>query len=387
MEKVLINKKSIRKNRTVKLASKSVKKYYGRKSINTCGNTPKAKIGKLVNITDIGYVDLCGDNYSNIYNNSNPPKTAYNIKSKEDLISLCEVHDFTGRSGNGFKTAAKLKEYNAENGLLLVNGVECDPGLCHDAWIYRNMHNEVIQAVEVLDSLYGFKRIVIATKEPLNPDFDNAKIEEAKVSDRFPLGYEKYLIKDIFGIELSKDQLPVKEGILVLNIQTLLAIYEAMNSKNAGEYRYLTVLDSVNAKGYTVKSPIGMNISQVAMNVLKPEADLINSRIYCGGGLFMCHEAENDEKVKAETCFIAIGNMPDYEKAHNCVGCGKCKKNCPAGVDVKGIVGYYEKNGKLDKEECRKYNYEACIGCGACTYFCGAGKDTRALVAILNSKN
>jgi len=88
-----------------------------------------------------------------------------------------------------------------------------------------------------------------------------------------------------------------------------------------------------------------------------------------------------------ETCFIAIGNIPDYEKTHNCVGCGKCKKNCPAGVDLKGIVGYYEKNGKLDKEECRKYNYEACIGCGACTYFCGAGKDTRALVAILNSKN
>jgi len=61
------------------------------------------------------------------------------LRRKEDLISLCEVHDFTGRSGNGFKTETKLKEYHAENGLLLVNGVECDPRLCHDAWIYRNM--------------------------------------------------------------------------------------------------------------------------------------------------------------------------------------------------------------------------------------------------------
>lgn len=375
MERLLINEKSAKKNKNVKVAGKTARNYYGEKLFEGSKNLPKTKVRKFADITDISFMDLSGIDTSQLVEK-------YTVNTKEALVEICEKNDIRGGSGNGFPVAEKIKSFSKEHGTLIVNGIECDPGLYQDAWIFRNRLSDICKALNIIDMVFDFDRIIYATKEPGALGYSDAackKAEFIKVKDRFPAGYENFLIKAVTGIELPKDKLPIQEGIFVLNSQSVLSIYDAICGIESGKYRYFSAVNLLTAKATVVRAKLGTKAIDVANTVFgKMTADC-----YTGAGALRCHTISDEDLINAQTGIIALGHMPDYANAHSCVGCGQCIRNCPAGVRVKDIVAYYEKNGKLDKNICKKYNYEACIGCGACTYFCRAGKDTRELIATL----
>ena len=104
----------------------------------------------------------------------------------------------------------KFESFQANNGLLLINAVECDPGLVHDAWIYKNRMEEVLAGVKLITYALGIQEVILATKEPLN---QSLHIKQYKVADRFPMGYEKNLIKAVTGKEIPKGKHPSRRKI------------------------------------------------------------------------------------------------------------------------------------------------------------------------------
>lgn len=365
MEQSIVNKNSVKQNKKIKSAQKLAKKYYGEKMFERV-SAPKAKIRKIADITDISYLDLCGDSDT---------KGGVLIESKDTLIALCRENMLEGRSGNRFKTADKLENFKTPGGILIVNAVECDPGLLHDAWIYRNRAEDVVRGINILNNCFNFSDIIIGTKEPLRDKYNG--IKQVKVKDRFPMGYEKTLIKTVLGMELPAEIRPTDRGILVLNIQTVLAISELAGGQNTGDIRYITVIDTSEAKGFVVRVKTGTPVNEIVEKIYKIKTD----KVCVGDGALSCHRVKNDELVQQSTGFVGLGEMPDYENSRKCVGCGQCERNCPSGVNIRKIVQYSEKNGKVDAEQCSGFRADSCIGCGACTYFCHAGKDIRALVA------
>lgn len=370
MEKVIINKNMVKVNSTLKTVQKKAKKYYGDKLFSRNHGEPKAKVRKLADIENIEYISIV-DNESSMNETGEI--------SRDKLIAVCREHKLCGRSGDGFLTADKLNKYNKSKGILLINAVECDPGLVHDAWLYRNEMSMVKKGVAILNKCYNFKRILLTTKEPII--YDDSNIEYIKVKDRFPMGYEKFIIKTILGIDIEKNEYPSDKGILVLNIQTIIAIAEMFSKKIQSESRYLTVADVNNGKAVTVKAQIGMRIQDVYNKASVKLNNGKKGKIYTGTGAFGCHAISDDECVSEETNYIALGDMPDYDKSKNCVGCGGCSRNCPMGVKVSKIIQYVEKNGREDASKCAQFNPQQCIGCGVCTYVCKAGKDTRSIVS------
>ena len=362
METVIINKKTAQKSQAIRQGRKKAQRYYAEKYFGRNNGEPRTKIGKIADITNIDFVNLTDEKKET---------TGKTIYSKEELVEACKMQHITGRSGNGFSTAIKLESYHATKGILLINGVECDPGLFHDAWIYRNKLDDVVKGMEFLNTLYDFDRMIIATKEPVYREYTG--IEQVKVRDRFPMGYEKSLIKTILETDLGTTR-PTDKGILVLNIQTVLAVAELAQGKAAGNERFITFVDIENAKATVVKTQIGESVKAIA----KELAPTNSNPVYVGGGAMSCHPSFPDEKIMAETCFVAIGKATDYDNSHKCVGCGKCTRNCPASIKINKIVQEYEKSGKVNSG---KYDTQACIGCGACTYFCAGGKDLRSIIA------
>ncbi len=117
------------------------------------------------------------------------------VTTKEQLVQVCRDVNLKGRSGNNFKTGDKLEKFNCEEGILLINGVECDPGLVHDGWIYRNHLSKVNEGARILNNIFHFKKIILATKEPLKKK--ETIFEQVKIKDRFPMGYEKFIDSSI----------------------------------------------------------------------------------------------------------------------------------------------------------------------------------------------
>ena len=173
----LVNKNSVKKNKELKSAQKKARKYYQEKLFEKAPNATKAKIRKIADLSEVEYKAV-----------SELERSGDNIKtelSRDELISLCRGGNLTGRSGNGFETYRKLEAFHKDSGTLIINAVECDPGLVSDSWLYRNKQNLVIQGAEIIKNALGTNKVILATKDSL---MQLGKIKQIKVIDRFPMG-------------------------------------------------------------------------------------------------------------------------------------------------------------------------------------------------------
>lgn len=157
------------------------------------------------------------------------------------------------------------------------------------------------------------------------------------------MGYEKYLIKHILGIDISNNELPQDKGIIVMNLQTVIAIAELTQNKMAGRYKYITVHNIYTAKTKVVHVHIGDRVDMVAANCFFK--DNINKHtIYTGGGALNCHKSDEGELISNTTNYIAIGEMPSYKYAGKCKGCGACTYGCRAGKDVRKMIKWVKES-------------------------------------------
>lgn len=373
----LVNKKTVSANRELKQAQKSAKRYYEEgylarilaRLARKNHKLPRAKVRKFTKLEKVLFQE-----YKLSSRTVGIETTAFN---REELIALCKKTELRGQSGNGFLTYKKLERFTAKNGVLLINGVECDPGLVQDAWIYQNYLEQVEQGAKLVMHAMGITKAVLATKEPLQKK-KSAALTQVKVIDRFPMGYENALIKEVLAIDILEGKHPVDYGILVMNIQTVFAIGQIASDETVAHERYITVANISKAKTIVTKVALGDSISDIA-KFFFTEEEKKRKQIYVGSGAMNVHIAKKDEKVADETFYIAIGNAPDYENSSKCKGCGACSRNCPAGVTVHKIVKATE-NGSINTSVAKANCADLCINCGACTYGCPAGKDVRKVV-------
>jgi len=370
----VVNKQSVTKNKALRRAQKGAREYYKERLFQKAANAPKVRIGKLADLNHVGYkvisdVELADDIKGSL--------------SRDELIQLCKESCLTGRSGNGFEVSRKMEKLHKNNGILIINAVECDPGLVTDSWLYRNKKYHIEQGAKLLKEALDLDNVILATKEPLE---DIYGVQQKKVIDRFPMGYEKYLIKHVLGIEISNDELPQDKGIIVMNLQTVIAIAELRQNKTAGQYRYITVHNICAAETKVARVHIGERVDTVAAECFY-QNEIKNYHIYAGSGAFHCHKSTRGEIITDTTGYIAIGEMPLYEEAGKCKGCGVCTRNCPAGVIVHKLIKYVDANGMNEIKKGDFFNVSACIGCGACTYGCRAGKDVRKVVKWVKESN
>ena len=379
--KCVVNRQSIKKNKALKSAQKSARKYYQEKIFMKSSKEAKSAKAKIRKLADLRRVDY------KVFSDIEQMEKKHEAQlSKDELIAFCRKTELTGRSGNGFEVSRKLEAIMRTKATLIINGVECDPGLVTDSWLYRNRQKLIEQGARILRNALELDKVILATKEPLRA-FN--EIQEVKVADRFPMGYEKYLIQNVLGVRLEANELPQEKGIIVMNLQTVIAIAEMTQNIMAAQYKYITVANLYTAEAKVVRVRIGDSVKAVAESCFfkrdsksnsKCDSKCDSKRIYAGGGAFSCHEAAPGEKIQDTTGYIAIGDMPKYQYAAKCKGCKACSRNCPAGVSVHKIVQHVEKKGMKRVEMCKSFNPTACIGCGACTYGCMAGKDVREVI-------
>lgn len=315
----IVNKQNVAKNKALKRTQKGTRKYYQERLFQKSVNDLKVRIGKLADLNNVGYKVI------------SDMELAGNINvclSRDELIQLCKESSLTGRSGNGFEVARKIEMLHKNSGILIINAVECDPGLVTDSWLYKNKKFYIEQGAKLLKEALCLDNVILATKEPLR---DICGVQQIKVIDRFPMGYEKYLIKHILGVEISYNELPQEKGIIVMNLQTVIAIAELTQNKMAGQYKYITVHNLYTAETKVARVHIGDRVDMVAANCFFKN-EMEKSHIYAGSGAFNCHQSMEGDIITDTTGYIAIGEMPSYDKTEKCKGCGKCTRNCPAGV-------------------------------------------------------
>ncbi len=290
------------------------------------------------------------------------------LTSEEVLRRILENKVF-GMGGGAHSTYQKIDTVMHSEGYakyLLINGVECDPGLVHDRWILRNRSEQILQGVRMLRKCISFAAVHLAVKEEEGLVFPE-DIHIHALPDYYPAGAERVLISEILNQKVEWNEVPAEHGMLVLNVQTVCAIAAAIDRNKAIDTRYLTVANMKNKSAHVVKVRMGMKLHEVL------EAVYPGSKgVYAGGGIMQAFMADENTVVDQKVNFIATAQPPAYKESPQCSKCGECIRNCPAGLQVNKIADLID-HYKYD--QVKQYQAQRCNGCGICSYSCKAGKN------------
>ena len=295
-------------------------------------------------------------------------KRSINKYTKEEFLNLLMENGIVGLGGAGFPTYVKYEPKNINT--LIVNAVECEPYITSDHILAKQKCEEILEAIDAILEINKIKEAIIAIKKEnveLKQIFDNyigtyLKIKIKLVPNVYPMGWERKLIKEVTHKEY--DKYPIEEGIVVNNISTIYAIYEALKYNKPLIERIITFSGENLQDKRNVLVKIGTPVSEVLEQLKVKE----NSVIVAGGP--MMGKKVEDLVVSANmNCILALENKIDIPTI--CLKCGKCVEVCPSKLSPVLIMRTKVKKDK-DINKLKKLHPEKCIECGLCSYICPA---------------
>ncbi len=337
------------------------------------------KIDKIIDSS--GYKKQCIVIRTNTKDASNFEEKEYTLKTKIELqpneilkqITNCGI---VGLGGATFPTHVKLNiNEDKKIDCLIINGVECEPYLTADHRLMLEKAEEIIVGIKILMFALHLKKVVIGIENNKINAINNFKlltkdddtIQVASLQVKYPQGSEKQLIKSILKREVPKNGLPLDVGVIVHNVGTIFAIYEAIQYNKPLIERVVTVTGKrlENPSNFWVK--IGTPIKDLIEEVGGfPEG----TRKIINGGPMMGKAVKNiDIPVTKGTSGILVISEEESSrgKAENCIRCGECVFVCPMGLEPHLLmnlveVGLHERASNED--------IMTCIECGSCSYVC-----------------
>ena len=295
----------------------------------------------------------------------------------EQIRNIVFEAGVVGMGGASFPTHIKLNPPQPVE-TLIINGAECEPYLTGDYRLMIEKAEEILRGIKLVEKCLGVKKVYIAiedNKPEAIKSFSHelrAKSYELKIlKSQYPQGGEKQLIKNILGKEVPSAKLPFDIGVVVHNVATVFAIYEAVYMNKALYERVVTVTGSLLASPKNLLVRIGTPIKELIefCSPLKEEP----SKIIIGGPMMGIAQFTDEVPVIKSTTGVVLLNEKEanLQEEEFCIRCGACVRVCPVGL-MPCLI-----NLASEKEmwtEARAYKAVDCIECGLCNYVCPANR-------------
>ena len=320
--------------------------------------------------------DVCGEQHIVIQADGKNQKKWLKPLSEPDADAIkarIEEAGIVGLGGAGFPTAVKVSPSSPVD-TLIVNGAECEPYLTCDHRLMIEKTEEIAKGARYIASVLGVKKIVIGI-EANKPDAIKAfeaydDILPVILRKQYPMGGEKQLIYVTTGRKVGLGKLPMDVGVVVQNVGTCYAVYEAVELGKPLYERVVTVSGKAVAtpKNLWVKvgTPVQAIVDSCGGESLKAKKAVL------GGPMTGKALADLDaytHKTTSGVLHLSEKEAAAYEPTP-CVNCGKCADVCPMHLMPMNTEFY---SAADDFESAEKYgNALACIECGACEYICPA---------------
>jgi electron transport complex protein RnfC len=309
----------------------------------------------------------------------------FSLKDKKDktaaeIKEIIKDSGIIGMGGAGFPTHIKLSppEDKAID-TVIINGSESEPFVAVDDRTIQEKTAKVFRGLELIKKAVGADNGFIACEDNKKNAIKCLKLESENwpnlgyeiVDSLYPHGSEKKLIEACLNREIPEGGLPMEVGVVVNNVQTAVAVAEAVDEEQAVVDRVVSV------SGHGIKNP-----KNLVVPIGTPIKELLD---YCGGmvseesvlligGTMTGFKAESTEIPITKTGFgIIILSQSEYKNYESrvCIRCAKCVDACPVYISPNRITDFIN-NDYL--EEAEALSLASCIECGSCAYVCPAGR-------------
>ena len=296
--------------------------------------------------------------------------------SKEDIINKVKEAGVVGMGGAGFPTYVKLSPKEPDKiEYIIANGAECEPYLTTD---YRRMienSEKLIAGMKVILQLFDNAKGLIGI-ENNKPDAiarlkeltaNEPRIEVVELKTKYPQGGERQLIYACTGRAINSKMLPADAGCIVDNIETILAVYDAVRYGMPVMKRVSCISGDAVVQPSNFLYSIGTSYAELveAAGGFKESPEKIISGGPMMGFAVFTLDIPTTKTNSDLICFLK-DEVAKYEPI-NCMNCGRCVDVCPEKL-VPNRLAKFGTNGLM--EEFEKWHGLECIECGSCSYVC-----------------
>lgn len=311
---------------------------------------------------------------------------------------LKKVHDagIIGIGGAGFPSHVKLnppKDNPVDT--LLLNGAECEPYITADHRVMVEHADEVVEGAAVIMKILGVSTcsigiennkpdaIEVMTAAAAAASSAGCRISVVPLEVKYPQGSEKQLIQSITGRKVPGFALPSAVGVVVHNVSTARAIYDAVVLEKPLYEKVVTISGKGIKRPANLLVKIGTKVSDIVEYLGGVNPGL--SKVVMGGPMMGFAVSTLDVPVTKTTSSVLFLTEDEIDTSpySQCIRCGWCLDACPMGLEPKEIGIYVEANRAEDTEP---FGVFECFECGSCAYVCPAKRPLVQFVRLAKMK-
>lgn len=195
------------------------------------------------------------------------------------------------------------------------------------------------------------------------------QIKIVQLKKRYPQGGEKQLIDAILKRRVPSLGLPIETGVVVQNVGTALAVYEAVQKNKPLFEGIVTVTGKCMTEQRNFRLRVGTNMNSVMFAIGGFPKDAVK---LISGGPMMGKAVSRMEaaSVKSTSAFLLLTEEETKRgEEGNCIRCAKCVDSCPMGLEPY-LLNRLSRAGRVEDLEANMVH--DCIECGSCMYSCPA---------------
>ena len=307
---------------------------------------------------------------------------------REDVKDAIKEAGIVGMGGAGFPTHVKLSPKNEDAiDTIIVNGAECEPYLTSD---YRRMIEEpekIVTGLQIVINLFDHAKGIIAIEDNKPDAIEKLKVLTENIPNitvnavktKYPQGAERQLIYANTGRQINSSMLPADAGCIVHNIDTIVAIYNAIIEGRPLFERIVTVTGDAVHETANFRVRLGTNAQELidavgGFNIEDP-GKIISGGPMMGKAMFSL----DVPLVKGSSALLCFQeDMVSAVEPSNCIRCGRCVEVCPGRVMPNKLANLALHE---DYDEFVKCDGMECCECGCCSFVCPAKRHLTQIIA------
>lgn len=317
----------------------------------------------------------------------------------QNLATIMRENGVCGAGGAGFPSYAKL---NDKADTIILNCAECEPLLRLHRQMLEKYAFEILTALDTVAQAVGADNIIIAVKRSYKDaiaavESNLASFKKARIGylpEAYPSGDEVVTIYETTGRVIKPGKLPITEGVIVYNVETMFNTYNALNNIPVTE-KYVTVTGAVK-NPVTVKVPLGTDFKtliDLAGGATIEDYEIINGGPMTGGlaGKFeLVTKTSNAVIVLPKDHYIVekrkTRDSISLKRAMaSCCQCRTCTDLCPRNLLGHPIdpANFMKSASSGNAKDIKTFlDTFSCCSCGVCElYACRQELSPRSLIA------
>ncbi len=298
--------------------------------------------------------------------------------SPEALRDAVKAAGIVGMGGAAFPTHVKISPPKDKRiDTVILNGCECEPFLTSDHRVMLEFPEKVLWGMKAIMKVVNAQGAVIGIEENKRDAIDaieraaSSILPEAKVvplETKYPQGAEKMLIMATVKRKVPVGSLPMDVGVVVNNVGTAAAVYDALMYGKPLIERVVTVSGNSLREPRNLMVRIGTSFKEVLEQCggLKEDTDI---EVISGGPMMGVSQTTLDVPVIKGTSGITVLPGGDLKRDvyRSCIRCASCVEACPMALMPYRLGDL----GRVERiEEFKDWGGLSCIECGCCSFVC-----------------